>query len=90
MSGRMSERMFDDLAQATRNVAHNQTHVAIATLTAGIVQARNATTVAEIRQAHTDAMYILYPAPRYAPWVEWAQRNGVPAPEVQPRVSAAE
>jgi hypothetical protein len=79
---------------AQREVADAQREVAIATLTAGIIEARGKATVADIRAARLDAVFILYPpAPAsalYAAYVEWMQHHGIPVAEVQPRVCAAE
>ncbi len=50
---------------------------AIATLAAGIVIARSARTVLEIKQAWRDAQYIACPEPGQPAFVEWAKENGL-------------
>ncbi|GEM_PF-5476618 len=49
---------------------------AIATFAAGIVVARGATTVQAIREAWSDARWILFPEPTDAEYQEWQKLHG--------------
>ena len=49
---------------------------AIATLAAAIVIARNATEVEKIRDAWTDATFIISPAPTNSRYKAWQQKHG--------------
>jgi hypothetical protein len=48
----------------------------IATFASGIVTARGATSVAAIREAWSDARWILFPDPSAAEYRDWQQAHG--------------
>ena len=78
--------MSDALAKsfAARADADRAKRQAVATLAAGIIQARHAVSVAEIQKAYEDATFIIGGAqPNDSQWVEWAQHNGVSVPAGQ-------
>ena len=54
--------------------------IAIATLAAGIIQARGATSIEAISDAYWDAMYIVDPVPSEGRKA-WLQENGLTAEE---------
>ncbi len=71
--------MPDEIVYATREAAYAQRQVAIATLAAGIIQARGATNVAGIQQAYEDARHIVDPRRSTKQYQEWVRAHGIDA-----------